>query len=229
MKLAKKMLASALALAMVAALALTAFAAAPSISLVAGDAKVGEDVVVTMSAANMAGLEAGDLIFEYDAEVLEFKKIAKAADATYDMGVGGSKEAGKATWSFIYSEVAEEDSGIVVLTFKALKAGDGNVKVTIKSWDGNEGKPAVADSYSVVVKEDAPETTEAPAETTEAPVVEDASAEDASEEAAETTAKVVVTTSKGIDQSGEAGVAAIAGVMALAAVAFVATRKKDEE
>ena len=36
-------------------------------------------------------------------------------------------------------------------------------------------------------------------------------------------------TENNIPQTGEAGVAAIAGVMALAAVAFVATRKKDEE
>ena len=49
MKLAKKMLASVIALAVVAALALTAFAAAPVVSLTASKAVVGETVTITVT------------------------------------------------------------------------------------------------------------------------------------------------------------------------------------
>lgn len=209
MKLAKKMLASVIALAIVAAFALTAFAAAPVVSLTATDAVVGEEVTVTMSATGMAGLESAGLEFSYDAEALEFKGIAKAEGAAYEMGAG-DKVGDIVTWSFLYLESAKADSDLVTLTFKVLKAGDTDVSVKITSWDGTE-QPADA---AVTVKEKvvAPSTTEP---TTVAP-------------STEATSKAP-TTDKEIPQTGEAGVAAIAGVMALAAVAFVATRKKDEE
>ena len=220
MKLAKKMLACAMALAMVAALALTAFAAAPVVTLTATQyEKVGDTVTVTVAATGMAGLMSADLEFAYDAEALEFVKIEKAADSEYDMGLGDKIADGAVTWSFMFSNAAEADSGLAVLTFKVLKEGDATVSVKYNSWDGTD-EPAAANT---VVSQKVVPTTEAPVVTTEAPVV--------------TTEAPVVTTEAGseepttgdIPQTGEAGVAAIAGVMALAAVAFVATRKKDEE
>lgn len=211
MKLAKKMLVSVLALAMVAALALTAFAAAPTLNMTASEAIVGKTVTVTLSAAGMTGLEAADLEFSYDTEVLEFVSIAKAEGAAYDMGVGDKVADGKATWSIIYSEAAAADTGLVVLTFKVAKAGDATVSVAVGSWDGTD-EPAGA---SVVVK--AKEAASDPTPVDPTP-----------EEPGTGTDEPVKPTPE-VPKTGDAGVAVIAGVMALAAVAFVATRKKDEE
>lgn len=213
MKLAKKMLASVIALALVAAFALTAFAAAPAVSLTATKAVVGEEVTITVSGKDMAGLESAVLEFTYDAEALEFVSIDKTADAAYDMGTGDKlADSSTITWAIIYMNAAKADSGLAVLTFKVLKAGDTDVALRIDSWDGT-AQPADA---TVTVK--AEEKTTTPAPTTPAPTTP-----------AEPTSKEDPTTGNQIPQTGEAGVAAIAGVMALAAVAFVATRKKDEE
>ena len=207
MKLAKKMLACAMALAMVAALALTAFAAAPVVTLSATEyAEVGDTVTVTCAATGMAGLMSADLEFTYDAAALEFVSIAKAGDAAYDMGAGDKVADGTVTWSFMFMDAAKADSGLAVLTFKVLKAGDTNVSVAIGSWDGTD-VPAGA---TAAVKQTVVEVTSAPDD-------------------AETTTAKVPTTDPIIKETGDAGVAAIAGVMAIAAVAFVATRKKDEE
>lgn len=219
MKLAKKMLACAMALAMVAALALTAFAAAPVVTLTATQyEKVGDTVTVTVAATGMAGLMSADLEFAYDAEALEFVKIEKAADSAYDMGLGDKIADGAVTWSFMFSNAAEADSGLAVLTFKVLKEGDATVSVKYNSWDGTD-EPAAANTVvsQKVVPTTAEPTTAEP--TTVAPTTAAPTTEAGSEEP----------TTDSIPQTGEAGVAAIAGVMALAAVAFVATRKKDEE
>ena len=208
MKLAKKMLASVVALAIVAAFALTAFAAAPVVSLTATEyAKVGDKVEVTVSAAGMAGLESADLEFKYDAEALKFVGIDPAEGAKFS-AAGGNPEAGLVTFSLAYMESTTADSGICVITFEVLKDENTEVSFGFTSWAGTE-EPAVASA--TVAKKAAPTT----APTTAAP-------------ATEATSKAPTTDNK-IPQTGEAGVAAIAGVMALAAVAFVATRKKDEE
>ena len=217
MKLAKKMLACAMALAMVAAFALTAFAAAPVVSLTADQyANVGDEVKVVVAGKNIVGLEAADLEFAYDAEALEF--VSVEAGSSDFIPVSGSPKAGMVTFSLMYLEAAKADVTFCTITFKVLKAGDTDVTVKYNSWAGTD-EPAAA-KVTVAQKE---VTTEAPVVTTEAPVV--------------TTEAPVVTTEAGsevptkndIPETGEAGVAAIAGVMALAAVAFVATRKKDEE
>ncbi len=218
MKLAKKMLACAMALAMVAAFALTAFAAAPVVSLTADQyANVGDEVKVVVAGKNIVGLEAADLEFAYDAEALEF--VSVEAGSSDFMPVSGSPKAGMVTFSLMYLEAAKADVTFCTITFKVLKAGDTDVTVKYNSWAGTD-EPAAA-KVTVAQKEVA---TVAP--TTEAPVT-----------AAPTTEAPVVTTEAGseapttdkIPETGEAGIAAIAGVMALAAVAFVATRKKDEE
>lgn len=209
MKLAKKMLASVIALAVVAALALTAFAAAPVVSLTASKAVVGENVTITVAAKDMAGLESADLEFAYDAEALEY--VSVKAGSTEFTPAAGNPEAGLVTFSLMYLETATADTTLCTITFKVLKAGNTDVAMKVGSWDGTD---APADVTVTVAAE---EKTTAPAPTTTAPVV------------TEPTSKVEPTTDTKIPQTGEAGVAAIAGVMALAAVAFVATRKKDEE
>ncbi len=217
MKLAKKMLACAMALAMVAAFALTAFAAAPVVSLTADQyAKVGDEVKVVVAGKNIVGLEAADLEFAYDAEALEF--VSVEAGSSDFMPVSGSPKAGMVTFSLMYLEAAKADVTFCTITFKVLKAGDTDVTVKYNSWAGTD-EPAAA------------KVTVAQKEVTTAPVVTTTAAPET------TTAAPVVTTEAGseapttdkIPETGEAGIAAIAGVMALAAVAFVATRKKDEE
>ena len=210
MKLAKKMLVSVLALAMVAALALTAFAATPTLTYAVSSAEVGKEVTVTVSAKDMVGTETASIFFSFDAEALEFvssKSVAKDA-----MGATGLVE-GENTVSFAlaYTNAAEGDDDLVVMTFKVLKAGDTTITGTVTEWTGAE-QPA---DLTITVKATEP-TTAAP--TTAAPATE-----------APSEAPVAPTTGKEIAQTGEAGIAAIAGVMAIAAVAFVATRKKDEE
>lgn len=206
MKLAKKMLASVIALAVVAALALTAFAAAPVVSLTASKAVVGEEVTITVAAKDMAGLESADLEFAYDAEALEY--VSVKAGSTDFTPAAGNPEAGLVTFSLMYLETATADTTLCTITFKVLKAGNTDVAMTVGSWDGTD---APADVTVTVAAEEKATT---PTPTQPAPT--------------EPTSKVP-TTDKEIPQTGEAGVAAIAGVMALAAVAFVATRKKDEE
>ncbi len=217
MKLAKKMLACAMALAMVAAFALTAFAAAPVVSLTADQyVNVGDEVKVVVAGKNIVGLEAADLEFAYDAEALEF--VSVEAGSSDFMPVSGSPKAGMVTFSLMYLEAAKADVTFCTITFKVLKAGDTDVTVKYNSWAGTD-EPAAA-KVTVAQKE---VTTEAPVVTTEAPVVTTEAPVVTTEAGSE------VPTTGGIPETGEAGIAAIAGVMALAAVAFVATRKKDEE
>lgn len=212
MKLAKKMLASVLALAMVAALALTAFAAAPVIKMTATDAVVGKTVTVNVSADQWVGCKSADLEFTYNTDVLEYVSIEEPADRTYKTAEGDLVD-NVITWSFYFRDAATatDSTSIATITFKVLKAGDANVSVKATSWDGTD-MPAEA---SVVVKAHEPAVVTTVAPTTAEP----------------TSAKPGVdpTTGKNITQTGEASIAVIAGVMALAAVAFVVTKKKDEE
>ncbi len=205
MKLAKKMLACAMALAMVAALALTAFAA-PAITMTASKAVVGETVTVTVAGVDMVNLESADLVFGYDEAALEFVSIEEAeSDNAPDLTEGDKFDAGQISFSLLYKKGAKADTNFAVITFKVLKAGATDVTVTVNSWDGTDGEAAAT---KVTVNAE-----EAPTEDTNVtpPAVDEP------------------TTKDRLPQAGEAGVAAIAGVMAVAAVAFVATRKKDEE
>lgn len=211
MKLAKKMLVSVLALAMVAALALTAFAAAPTLNVVASDAVVGKEMTVTVSATNMVNTQTGTLSFEFDPEVLEFVGVESTDDGF--AGEGGMKIGSDnvVSYGFMYMSGAKKDTTFCTITFKVLKAADTEITATVDSWTGTD-----APAGSVVTINATEPTTAAP--TTAAPTTE-----------APSEAPVAPTTGTVIPQTGEVGIAAIAGVMALAAVAFVVTRKKDEE
>lgn len=209
MKLAKKMLASVMALALVAVLALTAFAA-PALSVTATDAVVGETVKITLAATDMVGLQSADLELAYDADALEYVGVSYPDGAKFTPAAG-NPSAGLATISLMYLESAEADSAFCTFEFKVLKTGDTAVTVKATSWDPE----ATLEEATLTIKAHDPvvvETTTAAPETPTEPASAD-----------------VPTTKPNITQTGEAGIAAIAGVMALAAVAFVATRKKDEE
>ena len=200
MKLAKKMLACAMALAMVAALALTAFAA-PAINVTATDAVVGKTITVKVAATGVTGLESGDLVLNYDPAVLEFVKVTPNAAGGFTPAAG-NPAAGEVTFSLMYLEAATvADVDFMEVEFKVLKAGDAKLAVVLGSFDGVDGDVAINVSNVEVESE----------------VVDNNDDNNKDDE------DVV------IPPLGDAGVAAIAGVMAIAAVAFVATRKKDEE
>ena len=201
MKLAKKMLASVFALAMVAALALTAFAA-PAINVTATDAVVGGTITVKVAATGVTGLESGDLILNYDPAVLEFVKVTPNAAGGFTPAAG-SPAAGEVTFSFMYLEHSTAaDVDFMEVEFKVLKAGDAKLSLVLASFDGVDGDVAI-------------NVNKVEAESEVADDKEDNKDDDKGDNK--------------LPNTGDVGVAAIAGVMAIAAVAFVATRKKDEE
>ena len=234
MKLAKKMLACALALAMVAALALTTFAAATTFSVAAVKSDDGKQVVVTLSATEYAGFKSGSLTVSYDHTALEFVKGAGTATSAVDgltvvagIPAGKTAEDDVISVGLMYAETATNaNEDVLTLTFNVVDAKNSTISVAVGEWDGTD-KPADVSVNVVMVEETtkAPETTTAAPETTTAAPETTTVVEDASEVAPETTTK----TPDSIAPLGDAGVAAVAGVMALAAVAFVVTRKKDAE
>ena len=220
MKLAKKMLVSVLALAMVAALALTAFAANPA--LVTPDelsAKVGEEVTFTVKGSDVEGLKSGDLVFEFDDTALQYVSC-KRGYSDFDLFTAGlqAEDAKKLSCSFAYMEQnadGADDDFFCTVVFKALKAGATDINLVVSSWETDDGSKAAGKTIKVNVTADEPTTaTPGPEPTTKAPV--------------EDPSKQPVNPGK-IDQTGETGIAIVAGVMAVAAVAFVATRKKEEQ
>lgn len=142
MKLAKKMLACAMALAMVAALALTAFAA-PAINVTATDAVVGKTITVKVAATGVTGLESGDLVLNYDPAVLEFVKVTPNAAGGFTPAAG-NPAAGEVTFSLMYLEAATvADVDFMEVEFKVLKAGDAKLAVVLGSFDGVDGDVAI--------------------------------------------------------------------------------------
>ena len=127
----------------------------------------------------------------------------------------------------MYSRGAKNaEADIFRIYFEAVKDTNTTITVTANEWEGT-GKPADATGNVVLAAPTtAAPTTAAPttaAPTTAAPTTVAPTTEDAS--APETPTKTPDTT----PGMGDVGVAAVAGVMALAAVAFVVTRKKDAE
>lgn len=206
MKLAKKTIACVLALALVAVFGCVAFAAgAPTLTVSTSPKEVvaGETVTVTVSATGFAGAESMDLVLGYNPDVVEFVSVDDTVDQIFDMPATGCPEAGQVTDSAMCKKSAVNDaSDLFVVTFKCLKAGDMGLTLSVESFSAN-GKDA-----SVTVKN---------------AVAEVVSEKTAVENGDATTKKNVTPV------TGEASIAIVAGVMAVAAVAFVATRKKDAE
>ena len=108
MKIAKKVLAVVMAIAMIGCLTAMAFAATGSIKLVPGEVKDGK-LKVAIVAEKCAGLTSADLVIEYDTAVLKFNKAALGKDAklcadtdnTFS-GLGNETEAGKVAYAFPY-------------------------------------------------------------------------------------------------------------------------------
>lgn len=219
MKLAKKMLASVLALALVAALALTAFAANAEFVVTAPKtAVVGDTITVTLSGKNLAGLESADLVMTYDSEILEYVGANKDGIANLEATVvAGVPTPGEATCSIMALDAVETDADLAKYSFKVVKEGEITFGVQVNSCDGvDAASNDSAAKLTALVEAPTTPSTVPSAPSTSVPPVEDNSG-------------AATSTKPSITQTGEASIAAIAGVMAIAAVAFVATRKKDEE
>jgi hypothetical protein len=142
MKIAKKVLAVVMALAMVAGLSAMAFAAGtPTIVLVAGEVKDGK-VAVDVVAKNAAGLASVDGVVTYDAAVLTVAGNPKngAAIGYYNDGIGES----------VMTAYNKNEAGTVLVGIAFQDGLDDNDGFATKADDnGLEG--ATYDAASVVL------------------------------------------------------------------------------
>lgn len=213
MKLAKKMVACVLALALAAVLGCAAFAAPNGVSMTAvvtpTELAPGSTFTVTIKATGTKGCATLMAELNYNADVIEFVSVEKKSDM-FAFVEAGCAEAGDITASCMQSDPATVDEGVVsTYTFKCLKAGDMGLKfvnATATDTDDNEYECKTS-VQAVEVLSELGGNEDAPADNN----------------GTETTAK------GSIQQTGEASIAVVAGVMAVAAVAFVATRKRDAE
>ena len=113
MKLAKKVLAAVIALAMIAGLSAMAFAAAPTVNFEFGNVTNGK-VKVNVYFDDAVGLKSWDVTINYDADVLTYDRSSKGADASAVGNVGDDNsftdekntgEAGKILYSGYFKDV----------------------------------------------------------------------------------------------------------------------------
>ena len=208
MKLAKKILACVIALALTACLGVVAFAAdAASVSVETSFNAETRELTIKLGANGAK--ETASLFLDYDRDAATFVSAAPFK-GSYTAVAGETADSAKLLSGSAMSMEQFDTAYVEIGTF-VLKVKDGVKSLEIKTADGTE-IDGMKTSASVVV--DTP-AYEKPSETT--PV------------APTTTTKAPETTTKkptNIKKTGDAGIAVIAGVSALAAVAFVVTKKK---
>lgn len=214
MKLAKKILACALALALSVCLGAVAFAAdAPRIDYVA---KFAEDGTVTIHLTAVGAKTTVLAQLKFDTEKFDYVGF-DSGDGDADGGVAVDNSSVLATTAMSMKEF----KGDVDLGTFTLKAKDGvDVGEFTYTEDSNIDE-TTSISGTITLKREAP-TTKAPttAATTKG---DDGKNTTKSDDTGKKT-----TTGKGtsIPKNGDAGIAVVAGISALAAVAFVVTKKK---
>lgn len=242
MKLAKKVLATVMAVAMIFALSAIAFAATPTISFSAGEVKDGQ-VKVSVFFDDAIGLKSWDFSIAYDATILQFKSISKGADAKQCDNLANNsfssennaKEAGTVKYSGFFKEnlwtaeqfaadasdpdeapvtINAEHFHAATITFTVLNAtaASTDLKVTITKA---EGAALTAPDYKVVLNDTEPAPQPADQETTSA---------------------VATTVEEGSEKVGPDGhepddastwaIGAAAAVAVLAGAAFVVSKKR---
>ncbi len=235
MKIAKKVLAVVMAVAMIAALSAMAFAETKAtIALTVGEADADGNIPVTVSLKDAEGFKSGDATVTFDPTVLQFvPKTAKMAVETHsdfkalgDAGNSANLEAndteaaaGKLIIGFYFKEDLSDlagwgvdadvnNFGVCVLKFKALKA-DAEASLAV------EGKLEVGDEKNIEYK-----TTAVVSKA--APVTESTSVEVKTEGES--------TTNPGTGDDKKTGdnmaLAAAAGVVVLAGAAFIISKKR---
>lgn len=223
MKLTKKILAVVLAVALVAVLGVAAFAAGPSLSLSA--TKSGKTVTLTLSGSNLTGFQAGDVVITYDNTKLTY--VDSSTSAPDGTGVTGKAidVDNQVTFSYMAVDAMKTSSAVLATyTFTVVDGADGTAdfSLSIGSFSVNDAEVTPSTSgTSVDLTEKENPTKENPTKV--------GPTEPTSSTPVEPTSRTNGNGKKGIAQTGEASIAVIAGVMAVAAAAFVATRKKNEE
>lgn len=228
MKLTKKILAVVLAVALVAVLGVAAFAAGPSLSLSA--TKSGKTVTLTLSGSNLTGFQAGDVVITYDNTKLTY--VDRSITTPEGIGDGGkaTDADNQVTFSYMTTDAMKTSSAVLATyTFKVVDGADGTAdfSMSIGSFSVNDAEVTPSTSGTSVDLTEK-ETTTKENSTKENPT-KVGPTEPTSSTPVEPTSRTNGNGKKGIAQTGEASIAVIAGVMAVAAAAFVATRKKNEE
>ena len=236
MKIAKKVLAVAMAVAMIACFAAMAFAADAKLELTAGEIANGT-VKVQLVATDYADFKSADWVLTYDADALTLVTPANPAltnpanglgdltligtDAVALAAMGGNlitayntEKAGEIQIGFAFKETLASAAATVLFTVEFTVAdGAKNVDIKLANKDGS--------AVDALVLLEVEETTAAPTTepTTAAPTTE-----------APSTPAEVTTAAGNTDKgpsTGDTGVLAIAaGVVALAGAAFVVTKKR---
>lgn len=226
MKIAKKVLAVAMAVAMIACFAAMAFAAEDKVVLKAGEIVDGK-FKVTLVANDYADLGDANWVVNYDAATLKCTAVgngtndlAQIATDTVALAVMGSKLItaynnevdGEVKIGFAFEGTLGADGEVVLCTFDFEVEDAEAANVEIKLTGANEN------TLNVVLKE-----VEEP--TTEEPTTEEPTTEEAPSTPVELETKPGAT--DGDNKTGDTGVLAIAaGVVALAGAAFVVSKKR---
>lgn len=229
MKIAKKVLAVVMAIAMVACFAAVSFAAESKITLKAGEVVDGK-IKVQAIAVDSADLKTADWVLTYDADALTLATpanpaLTNPANGTGDLAqiatdsiamaaMGGNlmtaynaEVAGEIQIGFAFKESLGSAAETILFTVE-FEVADGAENVEVK-LDNKDGSAVDA----IVLFEKAAEETTTEAPSTEAPSTD-----------APTTAPGK---DDGDNKTGDTGVLAIAaGVVALAGAAFVVSKKR---
>ncbi len=237
MKIAKKVLAVAMAVAMIACFAAMAFAADAKIVLKAGEVTDGK-VKVQAIATDCADLKTADWILTYDAEALKLTvpanpAITNPANGTGDLALIGTDAIalaamggnlmtaynaevdGEIQIGFAFKETLGSAAETILFTVEfEVVDGAENVEIKLDNKDGS-----AVDALVLLEKAEEPSTEEP---TTEEPTTK--------EEAPSTPVEEPTTKPGATDKgpaTGDTGVLALAaGVVALAGAAFVVSKKR---
>lgn len=220
MKIAKKVLAVVMAVAMIACLSAMAFATESKVILEV-EAVAGNTFNVVAYANDYVDLEAANWEITYDASAINC--VSSEVNVSGAMGAINTDVAGKVSAGIIFMNAFGQNGKVALFTlnFEVVDATAKDVEIVLTGDDG-------ASATVVVLKEE--ETTAAPEETTAAPEETTAAPEEttAAPEATTAVPEGESTTNKteGVP-AGDTGVLAIAaGVVALAGAAFVVSKKR---
>ena len=214
MKLAKKVLAVVVAVALISTLAISAFAADFTLSASSQTAAIGEEITINVGMNGAAGLMSGGFTVGYDPAYLEYVDSDVAVDGS--LTDAGLIEAGTFNIGLIFSREYEDDAmPMGTITFKVLQAG--TTAVTLGVLDGDiDGVEAPAGASISLTLTEQPEVTTT--EPTEAPADDDTTKAPAGDDTTKAEDE--------IPKTGDAGIAVAAGLVVLAGAAFVASKKR---
>ncbi len=250
MKLAKKILACVIALALTACLGVVAFAAdVPSVILKGDYDDSARTLTVTMSFDKAKGHKAATLFVNINTDEVEYvsSEGAKITDENNNAVAEGLAKNTKDLLSGATITSGEFTTDTVAVATYTLKVKDGVEKVTLtvnkdSIIDEDITVANAGESYSFDTKGgvDPVTTTQPPVTTTEPttsePPTDESTTQPPVDPKTTTTVKETTTTTTTekesttkpttVPKTGDASIAVIAGVSALAAVAFVVTKKK---